>query len=111
MFQKGDPDRAFDILDQCFGDGVLRYARKAWATNDQESRIAFCELAIQDPAVIASHYRNSTVLGGRYRTVFRSAFLVKLPVEPESMVNVWRPAKPILLLVPQVRISDCILGR
>ena len=111
VFQMGDPDRDSDILCRCFGQSVLRYAKKAWETNDQGSRIAFCDLAAQDPGVIASHYRNSTALGGRHRTVFLSAFLMMLPVGPESIVNVWRPKRAIRLPVPQVHYTDCLLGR
>ena len=77
VIQFGDPDRAFEILRQCFGQSVLRYARKAWATDDQDSRIALCDLAAFDPDVIASHHRNRTVVGGRYGTVFQKRLFRK----------------------------------
>ena len=107
VFQIGNPDRASAILRRCFGPGVLRYARKAWATDDEDARIAFCDLAAFDPDVIASHHRNQTVIGGRYGTVFRNAFLAKLPVPPASIIRVWMPPAPIHRPGRQIDLKDC----
>ena len=111
VFQMGDPDRAPDILCQCFGQGVLRYAKRAWETDDQYSRIALCDLAVFDPEVIASHHRSEIVLAGRYRTVFRNAFFVKLPILPAWIVRVWAPPNPMRLPTPQVHLDDCLVRR
>ena len=94
VFQFGDPSRARSILEGSFGHAVLRYAEKAWKSDHQSTRIALCDLAIHDPEVVKAHHSNTVVLGGRYRTVFTSAFLVKLPVEASAIIRVWSPIKP-----------------
>ena len=111
VFQFGDPERAFDILRRCFGQSVLRYARKAWETDDQDSRIALCDLAAFDPDVITSHYRNRTVIGGRYGTVFRNAFFAKLPIPPASIIRAWVPPEPIHVPGRQVDFRDYLAQR
>jgi hypothetical protein len=74
-FQLGDPNRARPVID------------RAWLTEDEE-RIALCDLAVQDDAVVLAHARNNIMIGGRHRTRFRSAFLVRSPVPPERIVDV-----------------------
>ena len=51
-FQMGDSARARPVLRAAFGDAVLRYAESAWDTGNQKKRIALCDLAVNDPAVI-----------------------------------------------------------
>ncbi len=111
VFQMGDPNRATDTLRKCFGDSVLRYAKSAWQTDNQYSRIALCDLSVFDPEVIASHHRSELVLAGRYRTVFRNAFFAKLPILPAWIVRVWTPPGPIRLPTPQVYLNDCLARR
>ena len=94
VFQFGDPSRARPVLERSFGRAVLRYAEKAWSSDDQSTRIALCYLAIHDPQVVKAHHANNVVLGGRYRTAFKSAFLVKLPVEASAIIRVWSPITP-----------------
>ena len=65
---------------------MLRYADSAWKRTSQEARIALCDLAVYDPEVIRAHYDNELVLGGRYGTIFRNAFLVKAPVPASALV-------------------------
>jgi hypothetical protein len=87
-FQLGDPKRSRPILEQLFGKAVLRYAERAWLSAEQRERMAICDLAVQDAAVALAHASNWTVIGGRRRTRFRSAFLVRTPVAPERIVRV-----------------------
>ena len=78
VFQFGEPALARPVLARAFGNEVLPYAERAWATDNQETRIALLDLAVHDPHVVKAHHANTVVLGGRLGTVFRSAFIVKL---------------------------------
>lgn len=86
-FQLGDPKRARPIVERIFGSAILRYIDRAWSTEGEE-RIALCDLAVQDDAVVQAHASNNIVIGGRYRTRFRSAFFVRSPVAVERIVDV-----------------------
>ena len=91
VFQFGDPQKAAPALEGLFGRKILRFAEAAWSSTDQSKRIALCDLAIHDNEVIAHHYRNRVVIGGRHSTRFFTAFVIKLPIETASIVRVWRP--------------------
>jgi hypothetical protein len=88
IFQFGYPKRARYPTSRIFGDAVLPYLYRAWATADQDERIARCDLAVQDDDVIASHARNAEVHGGRSGTRFCSAFMTLLPVPAARIKNV-----------------------
>ena len=87
-FQLGDSARAAPVLRTVFGEAVLRYAELAWKEESQQKRIALCDLAVNDPRVIRSHYDSALVLGGRYGTVFRNAFLVRVPIPGSAIISV-----------------------
>jgi hypothetical protein len=87
-FQGGRPEIARPVLVDCFGPNILQYVDRAWRSDDQQFRIAMCDLAIQDPAVINDHYRNTRVIAGRHKTVFRNAFLIQLPVPASAIISV-----------------------
>jgi hypothetical protein len=72
IFQLGDPQLARPIIERIFGIAILRYIDRAWSSDGRE-RIALCDLAVQDDAVVLAHAGNKTVIGGRYGTRFRSA--------------------------------------
>ena len=79
VFQLGDPERARPIAKNIYGDRILRYLDRAWATTDQHQRIALCDLATQDEEVICAHQKNKVMIRGRYKTQFRTAFMVQIP--------------------------------
>jgi hypothetical protein len=87
LFQLGDPRRARPIVERVFGRAVLRYIDRAWSVEGDE-RIALCDLAVQDDAVVHAHSANKIIIGGRYGTRFRSAFLVRTPVAGDRIVEV-----------------------
>ncbi len=87
-FQLGDSTRARPVVERIFGSAILRYIDRAWSTEEQEERIALCDLAVQDDDVIRAHAKNKIVIGGRYHTRFRSAFFVKSPIPAECISNV-----------------------
>jgi hypothetical protein len=88
LFQMGDPQRARPIVEQIYGRNILKYIDRAWTTEDQDLRIVMCDLATQDDAVIADHEKNTSVIGGRWRTLFQTAFMVQTPVPAESIISV-----------------------
>jgi hypothetical protein len=108
VFQLGDPALARPVLDRVFGHSVLRYAEKAWKSKDNRTRIALCDLAIHDPQVVKAHHSNTVVLGGRYHTVFKSAYLVRLPVEANAIVRVWSPAAPPVFPMAEVSLTELL---
>jgi hypothetical protein len=105
-FQLGNPDKARSILGRLFGAPILRYVDRAWATErGSQQRIALCDLAVQDEAVIGAHARNTAVIGGRYRTRFCNAFLVKLPIGPDRIIDVVELG-PTVMPNPDVTLDD-----
>jgi hypothetical protein len=108
VFQMGMPARARPVLERAFGAAVLRYAERAWDTDDQQARIALCDLACYDASVVAAHHANTLALGGRHNTVFRNAFIVKLPVEGTAIVRVWSPSDEPDLPAPEVTFGSLL---
>ncbi|MBK9730843.1 MAG: hypothetical protein IPO83_06110 [Chitinophagaceae bacterium] len=76
-----------NILAETFGNSILQYFDHCHNSKSQE-RVAFCDLAINDPNVIREHYQNSTVIFGRHGTMFRSAFIVKPPISHFQIISV-----------------------
>ena len=109
VFQFGEPALARPALGRAFGKAVLSYAERAWATDNQDARIVLFDLARHDPDVIKAHHANSIVLRGRYHTVFRSAFIVKRPPAPQSIVRASSPAVPPALPVPEITLSSLLI--
>lgn len=79
---------ARSALETIFGSAVLRYADRAWSTDNQDLRVACCDLAVQDPKVVLTHAGNIVVVGGRHGTVCASAFMGKLAIVPERIIAV-----------------------
>jgi hypothetical protein len=104
LFQFGKPDHARSVAEQLFGAAILRYVDRAWSTEDQHRRIALCDLAVQDEAVIRAHAKNKTVIGGRYGTRFCNAFLVRLPISPEAVHDI-RRLEPEELPAPKINLD------
>ena len=106
-FQRANPAKGRPILEKCFGSAILKYADVAWSSQDQgQFPVAQCDLAIQDPAVIKAHHANSTVIGGRHKTIFRSAFTIKLPILPTSIVSISSPSNFPIVPQPNITLDD-----
>lgn len=103
VFQFGQLEVSREALLRSFGPRILRYADKAQATGDQSKRIALCDLAIHDPAVIEAHHGNQVVIAGRHHTVFKSAFTVVCPVGPDRISSITSPSERFV--TPQAEIS------
>lgn len=104
-FQLGAPERARPVVERLFGSAVLRYINRAWATEGEE-RIALCDLAVQDEAVVLAHAANKTVIGGRYGTRFRSAFLMRTPIVANQIVDVRIVRSDFVLPEAEIFLSD-----
>jgi hypothetical protein len=109
IFQLGDPQKAAPALERLFGPKILRFAEAAWSSTDQSKRIALCDLAIHDRQIVANHYENRLVIGGRHSTRFYNAFKIKLPIEPTAIIRVWRPDSSPKLPPIDVAFTDIIL--
>ncbi len=71
-----------------FGDPLKRYLERAIANPNSNYKIAMCDLAVQDEGVISAHAKNEIVIGGRYNTIFQSAFMVKTPIIPSNILAI-----------------------
>lgn len=110
LFQQGSDARARDLVERAFGLCARTYLDKAWGTTDQRRRIDLCRDARHDTQVVCGHHSNRLVLGGRCRTRFRSAFLVKAPVPAASVKEIHRLAAGWVSPMPDVDLDD-VLGR
>jgi hypothetical protein len=106
-FQLSDATRARAVLERMFGPAILRYADRAWGV-DGDQRIALCDLAVQDDAVVRAHAANKTVIAGRFGTQFRSAFLVQTPVPAARIADVRVVEDSYELPEPEVILASLI---
>ena len=105
-FQFGDPAKARYVIERLFGQKALTYAEAAWASEDQQRRVALCDLCTMDPEVIIAHYGNRVLIGGRHNATFHNAFMVALPVQSESIVRGWSPTNRPNDQTPLVTLSN-----
>jgi hypothetical protein len=109
-FQLGSSEQFRVPVERLFGSKVLRYADKAWNSNDIANRLALCDLAIHDAAVVRDHYKNKLIIGGGYYTKFRNAFLIKLPIDSACVVRVWTPTDFSELPAIDVNLYEILNG-
>jgi len=95
-------------LKRIYGVGIVRYFDKATLAKEHMYRIAMCDLAIQDSQIINDHSNNVIPIGGRYYTVFCSAFFVRLPIQPNQIISV-EQAMP-KTFQSQISVYDFIEG-
>ena len=85
----GSPNQSQeDILAKFFGTKIRTYINLARKSERAEPWFAMMLLAIQDPKIIAAHLKNRTILGGKWRTLFTSAFQVRSPIPAEDIISV-----------------------
>ncbi|AFM27172.1 hypothetical protein [Desulfomonile tiedjei] len=90
VFEGGPRQGLREKILKCFGVEISKYLDKAWNSRKTEHRIAMCDLAVQDPEIVFSHYQNRMTIGGRRGTVFRSAFMVRSPIDFDRILSVHR---------------------
>ena len=103
--------KQLSLLTKIYGDAIRKYFEKASKSKDQSYRIAMCDLATQDIDVVKAHYKNDIVIGGRYGTVFKSAFFVRVPILPEYILNVEIVEVSPYSFTPEVQLNDFLEGK
>jgi hypothetical protein len=79
---------------------------------DQRKRINLATLAVTDENVVREHYKNTIPLGGRSKTEFSSAFIVRGPVPGSNVLSVSTPSPSDLKgPVLQLRTFLCAPGQ
>ena len=93
VFQRSSTLKGVEKLEELFGPKVRLYFDLAANTphENQDRKIALCDLAIQDEQVIKDHKKNKTIISGRGGVIFKSAFLVREPIAAQRIVSVDRP--------------------
>jgi hypothetical protein len=101
-------DEQMRVLVKLFGARIKRYFEKAASSACQEYRVAVCDLACQDQAVVRSHAKNDILIGGRYGTTFGSAFFVRAPIKPGQIIAVSPPTRSNFQ--PRITLEDFLRG-
>lgn len=107
-FQFGKTEKVRSTLKELFGSKILFYFDAARVTKDQDRRVALCDLATIDPCVVNAHYKNRSVIFGRYGTVFENAFTVSLPISPRNIINVSIPTNRYEIREPSVTLGEIL---
>jgi len=94
-------------LSKIFGKGIVKYIDKV-VNNPESDKFAVCDLAIQDNQVIKDHSKNKILIGGRYGTIFHSAFIVKTPVKPEYIKNIEILEQTAPTLQPEITLNEIL---
>jgi len=66
--------RQLITLKRIFGSKIEMYVEKL-IKHPQSDKFAICDLVIIDNDIIIEHAKNELIIGGRYGTLFKSAFL------------------------------------
>lgn len=93
-------------LRNLFGDSVLQYFDQCETEKDHAKRIIYCNYACHDNDVKFSHLNNPTIIKGRYNTLFKSAFIVKAPINKEDILDVFIPVHPSIM--PGITLENVI---
>jgi hypothetical protein len=81
-------------LNDLFGSSILHYFDHCENEKDHTKRIIYCNYACHDNEVKLAHLKNQIIIKGRYKTLFKSAFIVKSPISKEDILDVFTPACP-----------------
>lgn len=108
LFQAGPSPARRKAVASAYGTRAIEYLERAWQSEDQNYRIAMCDVACQDAAVVRAHYRNRLVLAGRHETRFRSAFCVLTPF-PTAVVKIETLDRSVELPAVQINLRDLFL--
>lgn len=103
--------RAERVLVAAYGSGIRRYIEK-YLDGDAMKRkvdsIAICDLVVNDLEIIEHHFNSKLVLEGRFRTIFKSSFMVKMPLSTGHIVAVERISEATHHLVPIVNVYNIV---
>ncbi|MFZ4798541.1 MAG: hypothetical protein ACOYMA_13675 [Bacteroidia bacterium] len=94
-------------LQNIFGVKIEKYIKKI-IEHPKSDKIAICDLVICDDEIIINHSRNIEIIGGRYGTIFKSAFFGKIPISPEKIQNVEILKEYIQIKSPTITLNDIL---
>ena len=89
-------DNVRQSLKNLFGEAILKYFDLCKAEKDHKKRIIYCNYACHDNDVKLAHLSNQKVIKGRYKTHFKSAFIIKAPISKEDILDVYTPNHPAI---------------
>lgn len=90
-----------------FGAKIEKYIEKI-IEHPNSDKFAICDLVICDDEIIIDHSRNTEIIGGRYGTIFKSAFFGKTPIPPEKIQTVEILKKYIPIKNPTITLNDIL---
>ena len=99
--------RQTEKLKSIFGIKIEKYVEKI-IEHPNSDKFAICDLVICDDEIIIDHSRNTEIIGGRYGTVFKSAFFGKTPISPEKIQNVEILKEYIQIMNPTITLNDIL---
>jgi len=99
--------RQTEKLKTIFGAKVEKYIEKI-IEHPKSDKFAICDLVICDDEIIIDHSKNTEIIGGRYGTVFKSAFFGKTPISPEKIQNVEILKEYIHIMNPTITLNDIL---
>ena len=100
--------RKIEVLKRVYGDKIEYYFEKA-IQHPNSDILAICDLIICDNDIIIEHSKNKEILGGRFGTIYKSAFLGKIPISPEKINNVDIISKNTLIKGPNIRLNEVLI--
>jgi hypothetical protein len=74
-------------LSKVYGEQIGLYVDKIMKHHNSD-KYAVCDLAITDNNIIEFHLKNNILIKGRYNTNFKSAFLIKTPIDSLSITEI-----------------------
>jgi hypothetical protein len=99
--------RQAEKLKLLFGYKMEKYIEKI-IKHPKSDRFAICDLAINDNEIIIEHSKNQKVIGGRYNTIFKSAFFGKVPIKPNSIIDIERITNVSDINHPDITLNDIL---
>ena len=79
--------RNTETLKHIYGNIIEKYVEKI-IMHPKSEKFAICELVTIDNEIIKYHIKNELIIGGRCSTIFKSAFFVKVPIQPENITSI-----------------------
>lgn len=113
VFGKIDPKdiektkRQTGKLKTVFGDKIEKYIEKI-LEHPKSDKFAICDLVICDDEIIMEHSKNTEIIGGRFGTIFKSAFFGKIPIASEKITNVEILREYIPIKNPTITLNDIL---
>lgn len=99
--------RQSNKLKGLYGNKIEYYIEKIIKHPNSEKN-AICDLVIFDNEIIIEHYTNKKVIGGRFNTIFKSAFCGKVPILPNQIINVERLPNVGPSIHPDIILNDIL---